>query len=181
MSKFFENILERVKKIPSLVTRRMVQISLSEDSLEVSLPPIVQSYVLKEYLEELIIKVNDVIVYDANTYPFDFDIKLNEKVYPNQDLLEIFDKNIGMGTKLGVIVPNRANITTGYHKIEIASHKTGTKAKFDKYVSLSSIRSLTSSSPQRVKVEYKHCAYCGKQSSDANQIICEYCGSEFKK
>ncbi|MHA1915588.1 MAG: hypothetical protein ACW986_16725 [Promethearchaeota archaeon] len=178
MSKFFENIKEKVKKIPSLVTRRMVQISLSGDSIEILLSPIMQSYILREYLEDLIIKVNEVIVYDANTYPFDFDVKLNNKMYHNQNLLEIYDRNIGMGVKLGVIVPNRANITAGYHTIEIASHKTGTKAKFEKYIPLSSIKSLATVSPQRTKVESKQCAYCGKRSSDPNQVICEYCGSE---
>ena len=95
--------------------------------------------------------------------------------------LEIYDKSVRMGDKLILFLPNRANITAGSHTVEIASHKTGTKARFDKYIALSSIKPSTSVSQQRKKVESRQCTYCEKQISDPNQVICEYCGSDLRE
>ena len=75
MSKFFEVLRDRVKKIPSLIAKRLVHVSILGDSLEFALPPIKKSQTIKQFLEDLIIKVNDIIVYDANTFPFDFNVK----------------------------------------------------------------------------------------------------------
>lgn len=181
MSKFFEVLRDRVKKIPSLITKRLVHVSILGDSLEFALPPIKQSQTIKQFLEDLILKVNDIIVFDANTFPFDFNVKLNEKLYRNQDLLEIYDKPLRLGDKLGLQVPNRANIIVGNHTIEIASHKTGTKSKFEKYFTSSQIKSSTLTPLLSKKIVYRQCNYCGKKSQDNNQVICEYCGSELSE
>jgi len=178
MSKFFENIREKIKNIPSLIAKRLVHVSILEDSLEFALPPIKQSQTIKQFLEDLIIKVNDITVYDANTFPFDFNVKLNEKLYQNQDLLEIYDKPLSLGDKLGLQVPNRANIIVGNHTIEIASHKAGTKSKFEKYFTSTPIKASTPTPLLSKKIVYRQCNYCGKKSKDNNQVICEYCGSE---
>ncbi|MHA2282979.1 MAG: hypothetical protein ACXAC5_19235 [Promethearchaeota archaeon] len=181
MSKFFENIREKIKNIPNFIAKRLVQVSILGDSLVFTFSQIIQSQTIKQNLEDLIIKVNDIIVYDANAYPFDFNVKLNEKLYLNQDLLEIYDKSLRMGDKLGIHVPNRANITEGNYTIEIASHKTGTKSKFEKFITSSPIIASTPPPQLSKKIVYRQCNYCGKQSKDPNQVICEFCGSELSE
>ncbi|MHA2006624.1 MAG: hypothetical protein ACXABO_17075 [Promethearchaeota archaeon] len=178
MSNFFETLRNKVKRIPDLIAKRMVRVSILGDSLEFVLPPTKQKKTLKQYLEDLIIKVNDLVVYDASTYPFDYDVKLNEKLYPNQEILEIYDKPLKVGDKLGLIVPNRPNISPGFHKVIIATHSVGVKTSFNKYFSIAGDKTNIST-PQIVKgVEYIECKFCGKRVSDPNQVICEYCGSE---
>ena len=181
MSKFFENFRAKVKRIPDLIAKRLVKLSILGDSLEFQLPPVVHIRSLKHYLEDLVIKVNDQVVYDANAYPFDYDIKWNEKLYLNQEVLEIFDKSLKVGDKLGLIVPNRPNISTGNHRIIIKSHSEGVKANFSKFVSQSSEDSQIRT-PQIVKIEsLVECKYCGRRSSHPNQVICEYCGFDLKE
>ena len=177
MSKFFENIRERVKKVPSLITKRLVKVSILGDHLEFRLPPIMQNQTLKEYIEKLIIKVNDVVVYDADTYPFDYDVKLDDKIYPNKEVLEIYDKSLKIGDKPGLIVPNRPNITPGFHNVIIATHNAGVKASFNKYISLTPEETNIPIHQIARKETLPLCIYCGQKSSDPNQVICEYCGS----
>ena len=172
---------ERVKRIPNLIKKRLVHIFILGDSLEFELPPIMQNQTLKEYLENLIIKVNDVVVYDASTYPFDYDVKLEDKIYPNKKILEIYDKSLKIGDKPGLIVPNRPNITPGFHNIIIATHSAGEKASFNKFISLTP-KETNIPIPQIARNEkYSQCRYCGKKSSAPNQVICEYCGSELNQ
>lgn len=181
MSKFFENIRERIKKVPSLITKRLVKVSILGDTLEFTLRPIKQNQTLKQYLENLIIKVNEVIVYDASTHPFDYDVKLNERIYPNRELLKIYDRSLKVGEKLGLIVPNRPNVTPGFYNIVIATHSEGVKANFNKYFSLAP-EETNIPTRQTAKTElYSKCKNCGEKSSDPNQIICEYCGFQLKE
>ncbi|MHA2390643.1 MAG: hypothetical protein ACXAEX_01635 [Promethearchaeota archaeon] len=181
MSKFFETIKERVKRIPNLIAKRLVQASIFGDSLTFVLPPVMQNQTVKQYLEDLIIKVNEIVVYDATQYPFDYDVKMDEKLYLNRDILEIYDKPLKIGDKLGVIVPNRPNLTTGFHFIVIGTHSAGVKASFNKYFSLTPEKTNITTPQIAKKKKFIECEYCGKQSSDPNQVICEYCGSELKK
>jgi hypothetical protein len=181
MSKFFENIRDRFKNIPNLIVKRLVHVCILGDSIQFELPPIVQSQTLKRYIEDLIIKVNDVILYDASTYPFDYDFKLEDKIYPNKDILEIFDKRLIIGEKPGFIVPNRSNITPGFHKVVIASHSRGVRSSFNKYISIAPEKSKTPTPQIAKENNYLQCNYCGKKSSDLNQVICEYCGSTLKE
>lgn len=181
MSKFFENIKEKVKRIPNLIAKRLVQTSIFGDSLEFVLPPVMQNQTIKQYLEDLTLKVNDTVVYDANLYPFDYDVKLDEKLYLNKDVLEIFDKSLKIGDKLGLIVPNRPNITPGFHYVVIGTHSAGVKASFNKYFAVTPEKTEIIPPQITKKIEHVVCEYCGKRSSDPNQIICEYCGSELKK
>lgn len=181
MSKFFDNVRDRIKNIPNLIAKRLVHVSILGDSLEFELPPIMQSQTLKRYIEDLSIKVNEIVVFDANTYPFDYDVKFEEKVYPNKEILEIIDKSLKLGDKPGFIVPNRPNITPGFHKIIIATHSGGVKASFNKYIPLAPQKTEIPI-PQIIKEDsYPQCSYCGKKSSTPNQLICEYCGSDLKE
>jgi hypothetical protein len=181
MSKFFENIREKIKKIPDFIAKRLVQVSILGDLLEIRFSQIIHSQTIKQNLEDLIIKVDNIVVYDANVYPFDYNVKLNEKIYLNQDLLEIYDKSLRRGDKFGIRVPNRANITEGNYIVEIASHKTGTKSKFEKFITSSPIIASTPPPQLSKKIVYRQCYYCGKQSKDPNQVICEFCGSELSE
>lgn len=181
MSKFFENIRDKVKNIPNLITKRLVNVFILEDSLEFKLPPIIKHQTIKQYFEDLILEVNSVVVHDASTYPFEYDIKLNDKIYPNKEILEIYDKSLKIGDKPGLIVPNRSNLKPGFHKVIIATHSAGVKANINKYFSLAP---ETENIPvaQITKINsYVKCKYCGKESSDPNQVICEYCGSQLKE
>jgi len=181
MSKFFENVRDRIKKIPNLIAKRLVHVSIIGDSLEFELPPIMQNQSLKQYVEDLIIKVDELVVFDATTYPFDYDVKIDEVVYPNKEVLEIYDKSLKLGDKLGLIVPNRPRVTPGFHKIVIATHSAGVKSSFNKYISLTS-EETNIPSPQLARADiYTQCKNCGKKSSDPDQVICEYCGSELKE
>ncbi len=178
MSKFFETIREKVKRIPDLIAKRLVHVSILEDSLEFRLPPIKKKSTIKQYLEDLIIKVNDFVAYDASTYPFDFEVKLNKNLYTNKEILEIYDKSLKIGDKLGLIVPNRPNISTGFHNVIIETHSEGVKANFKKYFSIAPENAQLTTSQVIVNIE---CKNCGKHSSDPNQVICEYCGSLLKE
>ena len=181
MSKFFEDFKERVKKIPNLIKKRLVKVSIFGDSLVFGLPPIMQNKSVKQYLDDLIIKVNDVVVYDASANPFNYDLKLNEKLYLNRDILGIYDKSLKIGDKLGLIVPNRSNITVGFHNIVIATHSAGVKGSFNKYISLTPEEKNTPT-PQIARSDIPTlCKNCGEKSSDPDQVICEYCGSELKE
>ncbi|MFX1488058.1 MAG: hypothetical protein ACFFBI_02855 [Promethearchaeota archaeon] len=182
MSRFFDNIADRVKKIPSFFAKRLVKVSISGDKLEITFPPLVQSSTVREFLEDLLIRIDTVSVYDAQTYPFDFNVKLNEIVYTNQDLLGIYDKTLRMGDKIGIIVPNRASISVGFHRIAIGTHSEGIKIKFSKYMGHAPpVIKTEKYVPQIVEnPTTRQCDYCGKEASDPDQIICEYCGSELK-
>jgi len=184
MSKFFDNIADRVKKIPSFFAKRLVKVSISGDKLEITFPPLVKSSTIKEFLEDLLITIDTVTIYNAETYPFDFDVKLNDVVYLNQDLLGIYDKTLKMGDKFSIIIPNRASISAGFHKIAIGTHSEGMKIKFSKY--MGSAPPILQHRTEKYLPQFaekdviRQCDYCGKEASDQDQIICEYCGSELK-
>lgn len=181
MAKFFDNIRDKVKNIPNLITKRLVNAFITGDSLEFKLPPIMKHQTIKQYFDDLILKVNNVVVYDAITYPFEYDIKLNEKIYPNKEILEIYDKSLKLGDKPGLIVPNRSNLKPGFHKLIIATHSTGVKAIVNKYFTLAP-ESKNIPEVQIIKNNtHIECKYCGKESSDPEQVICEYCGSVLKE
>jgi hypothetical protein len=181
MSKFFENFRAKVKNIPNLIAKRLVHVSILGDKLEFELPPTMQHQTLKQYVEDLVIRVNDVVVYDTNTYPFDYDVKLDERIYPNRDLLEIYDKSLKIGDKMGLIVPNRLNITPGFHTVIISTHSAGVKANFNKYFSLAPEETNIPTPQIAQKEVYSICKNCGEKSAAPNQVICEYCGSELKE
>ncbi|MHA2037509.1 MAG: hypothetical protein ACXACX_21885 [Candidatus Hodarchaeales archaeon] len=181
MSKFVENLKHGIKKISNLITKRSIHISILGDSLEFVLTVTTQNQPIKQFLEDLIIKVNDIVVYDATAYPFDYDVKLNNQLYLNKEILEIYDKSLRLGDKLGLIVPNRPNLSAGAHKIIIATHSTGIKASFSKYISLAPEKTDIDTPQIAKKDALLECKYCGKDSSDPNQVICEYCGSELQE
>lgn len=181
MSKFFDNFRDRVKNIPNLIVKRFVNVSILGDSLIFELPPVMKHQTIKQFIEDLVLKIDDVIVFDANAYPYDFDVKLDNETYPNKELLEIYDKSLNIGDKPGLIVPNRPSVSPGFHKVIIATHSAGVKASFNKHVSLVP-EEMKIPKPQMAKKElYRKCSYCGKKSSDPNQTICEYCGYDLNK
>ncbi|MFW9880916.1 MAG: hypothetical protein ACFFG0_48260 [Candidatus Thorarchaeota archaeon] len=181
MSNFFENIRDKVKNIPNLITKRLVHGFILGDSLEFMFPPNMKYRTIKQYFEDLILEINDIVVYDTSTYPFDYDIKLNDKIYPNKKILEIYDNSLKIGDKPGLIVPNRSNLKPGFHKVIISTHSAGVKASFNKYFSLAPKRK-NKSADQLTKINlYIECKYCGKKSSDPNQVICESCGSVLRE
>ena len=102
---------------------------------------------------------------------------MNKNLYTNKEIVEIYDKSLKLGDKLALVVPNRPNISTGFHKVIIGSHSEGVKASFKKYFSLAPEAAQLTTSQVIINIE---CKNCGKQSSDRNQVICEYCGSLLK-
>ena len=73
MAKFFDNIRDKVKNIPNLITKRLVNAFIMGDSLEFNLPPIMKHQTIKQYFDDLILEVNNVVVYDALKYPFEYE------------------------------------------------------------------------------------------------------------
>ncbi|MCK4381619.1 MAG: hypothetical protein KAW51_10805 [Candidatus Lokiarchaeota archaeon] len=181
MSKFFENIKGKIKKLPSLFAKRLVKISLIGDFLEITFPSLTQKRNVKELLEDLIIKIDNISVYNVKEYPNDFDVKLNDIFYPNQYLSEIYDKSLKIGDKLTLVVPNRINILDGNYNIEVGTHSAGIKAKFDANISPFLEKAVKTKTQLPKKKVYRQCTYCGKITTDASQVICEDCGSELKK
>ena len=68
MSKFFENIKGKIKKLPSLFAKRLVNVSLIGDFLEITFPSLTQKRNVKELLEDLVIKIDNISVYDIKEY-----------------------------------------------------------------------------------------------------------------
>ena len=181
MSKFLENIRGKIKKLPSLFVKRLIIINLLGDLIEMTFPSILISHNVKEFLEDLIIKIDNDIIYDMNIFPSDFDVKLNNTFYKNQKLTEIYYRSLKIGDKLAIIIPNRFNISAGTHKIVIKTPSSDRRVSFDRYIS-SSDEKPEETKPQSVKRDYsRRCDNCSKEILDPNQIICEYCGSELKK
>ena len=189
MSKFPENIKNirnirnirgKIKNLPGLLVKRLINIKIRGDLIEVTLPLIRKSHTVKPFLEDLIIKIDNDILYDINIYPSDFDVKLNNILYPNQVISEIYDKSLKIGDKFGIIIPNRFRISTGIHNIKMKIRSSGRKVNFNRYIS-SSTEMSEDTIPQIVQREaYRRCNICRKEILDPNQIICEYCGSELK-
>lgn len=173
MSKFFESIKGKFAK-------RLVNISLSGDFIEIKFPSLTQKRKLKELLEDLVIKIDNISVYDAKAHPNDFDMKLNDIFYPNQHISEIYDKSLKIGDILKLIVPNRANVIEGNYDIAIETHSRGTKAKFNLYISPFAKKTVKSKIQPPKKEVLRQCSYCGKVTTDPNQFICEDCGSDLK-
>lgn len=181
MPKLFDSIKDKIKKFPSLFAKRLVNISLIGDSLEISFPSLTQKRDVKELLEDLIIKVDDISVYNVKEYPNDFDVKLNDLFYPNQYLSEIYDKSLKIGDRLSLIVPNRHNILDGNYHIEVGTHSAGIKAKFDTNISPFPEKYVKADSQLPKREVLRQCTYCGKTTMNASQVICEDCGFELKK
>ena len=181
MSKFFENIKGKIKKLPSLFAKRLVNVSLIGDFLEITFPSLTQKRNVKELLEDLVIKIDNISVYDIKEYSHDFDVKLNDIFYPNQYLSEIYDKSLKIGDKLTLIVPNRINILDGNYNIEVGTHSAGIKAKFDTNISPFPEKTVKPKTQLPKKEVYRQCTYCGKITMDASQNICEDCGFELKR
>ena len=179
MPRFIEKVKSNIKKLPAMVARRLVSITLIGDFLEITFPSLTQSRNVKELLEDLTIDVNRVRVYDFQLYPNDFDVRLNGILYPNQYLSQIHTKLLKIGDKLTVIVPNRADITVGNYFIEIGTHSAGPKTRFSVEVSPYTEKALKEieKKPAQKQV-HRQCDYCGKIITDPNQKICEDCGSE---
>ncbi|MHA2282977.1 MAG: hypothetical protein ACXAC5_19225 [Promethearchaeota archaeon] len=180
MSKFLENIRGKIKKLPSLFVKRFITINVVGDLIEITFPSILISHTVKEFLEDLIIKIDNNILYDINLYPSDFDVKLNNNLVQNQNLSEIYNNSLKIGDKLEIIIPNRFNITVGTHNIVMETPSSGKKVSFERYIS-SVTEKTEESKPQIVQRETsRRCNYCNKEIVDPNQVICEYCGSELK-
>ena len=181
MPKFFDKIKGKIKKLPGLVAKRLVNISLMGDFLEITFPSLTQRRNVKELLEDLIVKVDNVSVYDGKGHQSDFDVKLNDIFYPNKYLNEIDDKSLKIGDKLALLVPNRFNITDGNYDIEVETHSAGTKAKFETNISPFPKDTIKIKSQLPKREILRQCQYCGKTTTDPSQIICEDCGSELKE
>jgi hypothetical protein len=178
MSKFLENIKGKIKKLPSLFVKRLININLLGDLIEITFPSILISHTIKGFLEDLTIKLNNDIVYDINIFPSDFEVKLNNNLYPNQNLSEIYYRSLKIGDKLEIIIPNRFNISAGTYNIVMETPSSGRRVSFERYIS-SSTEKPEEIKPLLVQKEvYRRCSYCKKEILDPNQIICEYCGSE---
>ena len=171
----------KIKKLPSLFAKHQINISLIGDFLEITFPSLTQKRNVKELLEDLVIKIDNVSVYNVKEYPNDFDVKLNDIFYPNQYLSEIYDKSLKIGDKLTLIVPNRINILDGNYNIEVGTHSAGIKAKFDTNISPFPEKTVKTKSQLPKKEVYRQCTYCGKITMDASQNICEDCGFELKR
>ncbi|MFX1366149.1 MAG: hypothetical protein ACFFCE_18560 [Promethearchaeota archaeon] len=181
MPKFVDNIKSKIKKLPSLFAKRLVNISIVGDFLEITFPSLTQKGIVKDLLEDLIIKIDNTSIYDFKEYPNDFDVKLNELFYPNLYLSEIYNKSLKIGDKLTLIVPNRMNISDGNYNVEVRTHSAGLKAKFETIISPFPKKVVKTEVQQPKKVLYRQCTYCGKTTTDASQVICEDCGFELKK
>ncbi len=181
MPKFFDNIKSKIKKLPSLFAKHLVNVSRIGDFLEITFPSLTQRRNVKELLEDLVIKVDNISIYNMKEYPNDFDVKLNDIFYPNQYLSEIYDKSLKIGDKLTLVVPNRINISDGNYNIEVGTHSAGIKAKFDTKISPFLEKTVKSKAQLPKEEVYRQCKYCGKITMDASQVICEDCGSELKK
>lgn len=180
MSKFVENIRKKIKNLPSLLVKRLMSIHLMGDLIEIRFPSVLINHAIKGFLEDLIIKIDNDIVYNIDLYSSDFDVKLNDKIYLNQDLPEIYYKPLKIGDKIGIIIPNRFNISAGKYNIIVETPSSGKKVSFDRYLS-SSTEKTEELKPQLAQKEGpRRCSYCNKESLDPNQAICEYCGSELK-
>ena len=180
MSKFLENIRGKIKKFPSLFAKRLIKINILGDLIELTFPSILISHTVKEFLEDLIIKIDNDTIFDVNIYSSDFDVKLNNNLFQNQNLSEIYLKSLKIGDKLGIIIPNRFNLSVGTYNIVVETPSSGRKVSFDKYIS-SSTEKTDESSPQLAQKDvYRRCSYCNNEILDPNQVICEYCGSELK-
>ena len=90
MSKFLENIRGKIKKLPSLFAKRLININLLGDLIEITFRSILISHTIKSFLEDLIIKIDNDIVYDINIFPSDFDVKLNNNLFQNQKSNKVF-------------------------------------------------------------------------------------------
>ncbi|MFW9988733.1 MAG: hypothetical protein ACFFC3_08775 [Candidatus Odinarchaeota archaeon] len=181
MPKVIDNIKNKLKKLPSLFAKRLVHLSIEGDYLEITFPSLTQKRNVKDLLEDIIIKIDNVIIYNVKEYSNDFDVKLNDIFYPNQYLTEIYDNSLKIGDKLTLIVPNRISIIDGNHKVEVGTHSAGTKAKFETIISPFPQKPVKISSQPPKKEIIRQCQNCGKITTDPNQIICEVCGSEIKK
>ncbi len=180
MSKFLENIRGKIKKLPSLLVKRLMSINLSGDLIEITFPSILISHTIKGFLEDLIIKIDNDTIYDINIFPSDFEVKFNNTLYQNQDLSEIYYRSLKIGDKLHIIIPNRFSISVGTYKILIETPSSGRRISFDRNIS-SSTEKIEEQKPQLVLREvHKRCDYCRKEILDPNQTICEYCGSELE-
>ena len=97
MSKFLENIRGKIKKFPSLFVKRFIKINILGDLIELTFPSILISHTVKEFLEDLIIKIDNDTIFDVNIYSSDFDVKLNNNLFQNQNLSEIYLKSLKIG------------------------------------------------------------------------------------
>ena len=160
MPKFIDNIKVKIKKLPGLFAKRLVHIYLIGDFLEITFPSLTQKRNLKDLLEDLIIKVENLNVFDIKEYQNDFDLKLNDIFYPNKYLSEIYDESLKIGDKLTLIVPNRFNITDAIYNVEVRTHSAGIKAKFETNITPFPEKA-GKDNPQLPKKEvYHQCTYC---------------------
>ncbi|GAH05695.1 unnamed protein product, partial [marine sediment metagenome] len=138
------------------------------------------NHAIKGFLEDLIIKIDNDIVFSVDLYPSDFNVKLNDKIYLNQDLQEIYYKALKIGDKMGIIIPNRFNISEGKYNFTVETPSSGKKVNFERYLSSSTEKTEPPTPQLAQQVAPRRCNYCSKESPDPNQVICEYCGSELK-
>lgn len=181
MSNFFKKVKTNIKKLPGIIGRRLVTITLLGDYLDITFPSLTKSRNVKELLDDLIISLDNIIVYDVNLYPNDYDVKLNGVLYPNQYLSQIHTEALKIGDKLSVVVPNRPNLTVGSYQVEIRTRRTGLKTKFVVELSPYTEKTIKAVKKPIKKQIRRRCNYCGKETTDPNQVVCEYCGAEFKE
>ena len=117
-------------RIPSSITKKFIEIIIKGAFIEISFHFTPSSnrfsklrflYKLRDFVYGCTLKIKKDLIFDANLYSEDFHVKIDGTFVQNKDLSKILNINIGTMKNLVIIVPNRFNITSGKHKINLNS------------------------------------------------------------
>jgi len=117
-------------RIPGSVMKNFISITIKGAFIEISFQFTQSSnrfsklrYLnkLKDFVYGCKIKIKKDLIFDANLYSEDFHVKLDGSLIQNQDLEKILNINFGTVENLVIIVPNKFNVTSGKHKVDLSS------------------------------------------------------------
>ena len=111
-------------KVPSFVIKKWFkEIVIKNNELEFTFYYRVFNKSIRKFLSKIIIWIDNILYFDINLFPDDYDVELNGTLYSNRDLNKIIDNNIQKGDLIRLTTPNRTNLSTGMHQISMGKKR----------------------------------------------------------
>ncbi len=168
-------------KLPGFLFKPFLNFSLIGKYIQLNVKITTIKRNIKEELQNLIIKVDDLLIFDIPQTPTRFFIKIGQVLYDSAYHMKELEYIDNLNKQFELYIPNTYNINPGKHKINFINRLVGSEVSTKMVIELSESSFNPPTIISKIKnsdENPKFCKYCGYKIRDRNQRICEVCGGE---